>query len=259
MCNIFDDHWQRFLDEQLKPWGQIRYRVAFANLKRHLPQKTLRVLDAGGGNGLDALALARQGYRVTLLDPSAEMLEVAREQAEKQHVAECFDTLQGNLDDLALRFEPGAFDLVLCHNVIQYLPEIAPAVRLLLNMLATGGLLSIISLNRYSEAFRQAVQQMDLQAARAAINAHALRTVTFDAPIQTYAGEEIAEALTGLGCEVVGRYGIRCVCDYISDNERKFEPEFFAQLEELEHALSAEYPYYLLARNFQIIARKQGV
>jgi hypothetical protein len=40
------------------------------------------------------------------------------------------------------------------------------------------------------------------------------------------------------------------------DNERKSEPNTLAQLEELELALSAEYPYKLLARFFQVIAQK---
>jgi hypothetical protein len=44
--------------------------------------------------------------------------------------------------------------------------------------------------------------------------------------------------------------------DYWGDNERKTEPNTLAQLEELEFALSAEYPYKLLARFFQVVAQK---
>jgi len=44
--------------------------------------------------------------------------------------------------------------------------------------------------------------------------------------------------------------------DYWGDNERKAEPNTLAQLEELEFALSAEYPYKLLARFHQVIAQK---
>ena len=38
--------------------------------------------------------------------------------------------------------------------------------------------------------------------------------------------------------------------------ERKAEPDTLAQLEELEFALSAAYPYKLLARFFHVIAQK---
>jgi len=53
-----------------------------------------------------------------------------------------------------------------------------------------------------------------------------------------------------------GNYGVRCMVDYWGDNERKTEPNTLAQLEELEFVLSAEYPYKLLARFFQVIAQK---
>ena len=43
------------------------------------------------------------------------------------------------------------------------------------------------------------------------------------------------------------------------DNALKTDPEFYAQLERLEIALSDRYPYYLAARYFQVVARKHGL
>lgn len=54
----------------------------------------------------------------------------------------------------------------------------------------------------------------------------------------------------------MGEYGVRYVCDYIPNNDIKRDPSFFSELERLELAMSDRYPYYLLARLFQIIARK---
>ena len=62
--------------------------------------------------------------------------------------------------------------------------------------------------------------------------------------------------LVSLGCAIEGDYGIRCMCDYWGDNERKSDPAIFEQIEELEFALTAKHPYKLLARNLQVIARK---
>ena len=42
----------------------------------------------------------------------------------------------------------------------------------------------------------------------------------------------------------------------MTDNESKFDPTYFAELEKLEHAMTDCYPYYLLARMFQIIVQK---
>ena len=59
------------------------------------------------------------------------------------------------------------------------------------------------------------------------------------------------------GCSVMGRYGVRCVNDYILDNNLKYDPGFFARLERLELALTDRYPYYLLGRFFQSGAVRQ--
>ena len=66
------------------------------------------------------------------------------------------------------------------------------------------------------------------------------------------------QPLQKAGCMVMGNYGVRCICDYIANNDLKTDPVSFAQLEQLEYALSDRYPYYLLARYFQIIARKMA-
>lgn len=258
MVNQFNEHLHRFHDEQLKPWGILRYRVALANLERHLDGEDLDVLDAGGGNGLDALALAEKGHRVTLMDPAGEMLAEARRLAGQAGLGRLVTTLQGGLESLSGRFGAARFDALLCHNVIQYLDDVDAALDELLSVLAPGGLLSIISLNRYSESFRRAVQQKDLQAALEALEARRFRTVTFDTAIQAYSAQEIADRLAALGCQVLGQYGIRCVCDYIPDNRLKFEADSFARLEKLELAMSGQHPYNLLGRNFQVIARKTG-
>lgn len=258
MLNHFNEHLHRFEDEQMMPWGRLRYKIALANLERHLPGRKLRILDAGGGNGVEAIALAGSGHIVTLLDPSAEMLEAARRSAEEQGLAEQVAILQGALEDMPAHFEGTQFEAILCHNVIQYLEEPQAALARLCRFLAPGGILSVISINRYSESFRQAVQQMDLEAALQALEQRKLRTVTFDAQVRASTAEEIAEMLTGLGCETLGEYGIRCVCDYIPDNQAKFDPVFFAQLEKLELAMSGKRPYSLLGRSFQVIARKKG-
>ena len=54
----FDQAMLRWTDEQQAPWSQLKYALTRANLQRHISSIPLRVLDAGGGNGLDAIPLA---------------------------------------------------------------------------------------------------------------------------------------------------------------------------------------------------------
>ena len=77
--NAFTRNIARWKAEQQTPWAQLKYRLVVGNLNKHLASPPQRILDAGGGNGVDALQLARAGYHVTLVDSSAAMLDEARQ------------------------------------------------------------------------------------------------------------------------------------------------------------------------------------
>ncbi|MBF6166468.1 hypothetical protein IU486_17140 [Streptomyces gardneri] len=76
--HLFDDKFGKFQRWQVSPWGRLRYTTAAVNLTAHLPAGALEILDAGGGNGLDALELAAQGHHVTIAGTSDRSLAEAR-------------------------------------------------------------------------------------------------------------------------------------------------------------------------------------
>lgn len=59
--------------------GRVRTHVIHEHLRAHLAPPPLRIVDVGGGAGHQSIPLAREGYDVTIVDPSAAMLERARE------------------------------------------------------------------------------------------------------------------------------------------------------------------------------------
>src|SRR5258708_40337107 len=69
------------------PEGRLRTDLAFANPEDFLRQpqtgKSLCALDVGGGTGAMAVRLARLGMRVTLLDSSPAMLDIAKRMAQE--------------------------------------------------------------------------------------------------------------------------------------------------------------------------------
>lgn len=73
--------------------------------------------------------------------------------------------------------------------------------------------------------------------------------------VPRFSADQLIDMLAAAGCALLGQYGIWSVCPYLL-NEHKWEPEYFANLEQLEHALSGVYPYYLLARLFQLIVQR---
>ncbi|MAG35390.1 MAG: SAM-dependent methyltransferase [Dehalococcoidia bacterium] len=254
-AETFGTHLAAFKEEQDTPWGRLRHGIALANVQRHLPDGPLRFLDVGGGHGLDAIPFAAEGHTVTLLDFSAEMLAEARRNAREQGVAERMSFQQADLNAIPTLFPEGMFDVLLCHNVLQHVDDASVALKTMLHALRPEGLLSAVWINPYSEPYRLALQQLDLAAARDGLDAESFDAQVFDVPMRAYSPEEMDRLLEALGCGVLGRYGLRCVCDYIPDNDIKYDPAFIAQLEQLEHAMSSRYPYYLLARYLQFIVR----
>ena len=83
---VSDDTWAStslanlFVDEAYATVkGYVRTYVLHQHLLENLPPPPATVLDVGGGAGHQSFPLAQAGYEVTVLDPSAAMLDKARE------------------------------------------------------------------------------------------------------------------------------------------------------------------------------------
>lgn len=252
----FDEHMDGWHAWQLAPWGQLRYRIAQANLADHLPPPPAHILDVGGGNGLDVLPLAQQGHTITLVDYAIRMLEHAQSEATKAHLDEQFTYIQSDVHNLTEAVGDKTFDVILCHNILQYLDDADQVLVQLSTHLKAGGLFSIISPNPASETYRTVFQQLNLAEAYDQLDAKTLYAKTFQAIMHHYTFEELQQWLAAGQCPVVAQYGIRCLCDYLPDNKQKTDPAFLADLERLELELRHRYPYYLLARFLHLIAQK---
>ncbi|MEO8609926.1 MAG: methyltransferase domain-containing protein [Chloroflexota bacterium] len=252
----FDLNLSLWNEDGQQPWSKLRYTVINFNLNRHLPQRPLNILDAGGGSGRDAIRLAQQGHSITLLDYSEAMLRGAKQDAEASNVSTKIQLQLGKIEDIPTLFPTPQFDVIVFNNVIQYVADARDAIQAVCQPLLPGGFLSLTSINRFSMAYREALLKLDLDSAFNQLDQHQMYTETFDTITTVYSAEELIPFIQAVGCEVVGHYGIRCINDYIADNQRKHDPAFYAELERLEIAMSDHYPYYLLARIFQIVAQK---
>jgi ubiquinone/menaquinone biosynthesis C-methylase UbiE len=83
------------------------------------PMAGRRVLDVGTGTGRAALLMAQAGAIVTGVDPSEEMLAVARARAGDASLPITFDV--GDAHRLA--FDSRAFDLVVSFRVLMHVPD----------------------------------------------------------------------------------------------------------------------------------------
>ncbi|MEU7314574.1 methyltransferase domain-containing protein [Streptomyces sp. NPDC007083] len=134
--------------------------------------RRLRVLDAGLGDGAQALRLARAGHQVTGLesDPARLAALDAALAEEPEGIRARFRTRAGGGQDTGAHFLPGTFDLVLGHDVLGRSRDPDSTLAGLARVLDTGGLLSLVLPNVAARAMRPALAG-DWTGARAALEA----------------------------------------------------------------------------------------
>jgi SAM-dependent methyltransferase len=106
-------------------------------LLEHLPAAPATVADLGCGTGTLALLLAEEGYAVTGVDFSPEMVRLAREKA--GHVATFHEA-----DAAAPPLDAAAYDVVLSRHVLWAMDSPAAALDRWIALLRRGGRLVLV-------------------------------------------------------------------------------------------------------------------
>ncbi len=95
-----------------------------------------RILDLGVGSGWTSRWLTRCGYRVTGLDISPGMIDIAREQAEKEEGETRF--LAADLEELG-NLDLGTFDGCLAYDVLHHVEKLDLTLEAVAKTLLPGG------------------------------------------------------------------------------------------------------------------------
>lgn len=254
--SVFDESIDRWIAENDLPWMKLKTEIGLSNLRKHLPHKPLHILDAGGGSGVDSISLARDGHRIDLADYSEEMLKAAKVNVAREGLADKFRFHAVDVTEIDRTFTRPRFDVILCHNVLQYVADVPCLLSMLSTVLLPGGILSLISPNRYCIPYATAFLEKDLDKALGQIGARTYQNRMFHATVTEYSAEEMRAMLPDAGLNFDAEYGIRCLSDYWGDNETKSKPEVWEKLKKLEYALTDKYPFNLLARFWQVVAHK---
>lgn len=232
----------------------VRQELVRRQLAANLPARTdpLRVLDAGCGQGTQAIALARLGHRVVGLDVSDTLLETARGTAALQpaDVRRRLDFVAGDLLALGEQHMEH-YDLVCCHGVAMYLPSLDDTARALVRACRPRGLVSLLTRNRSGIAMRAGMRGEWAAAlggfdARSYDNRLGVEAVRADDP------NEVRAALAAAGAVCTAWYGVRLFTDHWGQ-----EPpgDDFTQLLAAEEEAGQRDPYRSLAALTHTIAQ----
>lgn len=113
----------------------------------------LSALDIGCGGGLIAEPLARLGARVTGIDPGRENIEVARLHAAQSGLQ--IDYRATTVEELG---QAGLqFDLVLCLEVVEHVPDVTVFLGACGRLVRPGGLMIVSTIDRTLKSFALAI------------------------------------------------------------------------------------------------------
>lgn len=243
-----------FVDHYSSLYGRVRIEVVDAHLRDHLPSPPASVVDVGGGSGHQSLALVRRGYRLTLVDPSAAMLEEAELllATELPELRRNVTLLEASLATVADRVDVGSFAGVLCHGVLPFMDDPLPAVSTLRDLAMPGGTISIIAKNRRAQAMRLALAR-DWAAALHAFDA-TVQTNSLGLASRGDTVEDLTRILVLLGLEVDAWYGVRLFTETWGEDypAQSLTPEILA----VELQASRRDPYRQVSHLFHLIGRR---
>jgi S-adenosylmethionine-dependent methyltransferase len=128
---------------------------AIAGQATRAGQAALDIVDVGAGTSGLAVSIAALGHRVTVVDPSPDALAAARWRAAEAGVT--LTDVQGEAGDLAALVGEHAADLVICHNVLEYVDEPPAALAAVARVLRPGGTVSVLAANSVSAVLQRAL------------------------------------------------------------------------------------------------------
>ncbi|MCK1967477.1 tRNA uridine 5-oxyacetic acid(34) methyltransferase CmoM [Franconibacter sp. IITDAS19] len=235
--------------------GQLRQAILWQDLDAlfdRLPQRPLRVLDAGGGEGQTACRVAARGHQVVLCDLSAEMLARARLHAQQQGVSENMHFVQCAAQDVAEHLECPA-DLILFHAVLEWVAEPKVALERLWHCLAPGGALSLMFYNAHGLLMHNMVAG-NFAYVQQGMPKKKKRSLSPDYPREP---QQVYRWLEEIGWQITGKTGVRVFHDYL--REKHQQRDEYDTLLELETRYCRQEPWVSLGRYIHVTAFKPEI
>nr|WP_265589812.1 tRNA uridine 5-oxyacetic acid(34) methyltransferase CmoM [Vibrio parahaemolyticus] len=235
--------------------GEIRQIIVWEDFLQILSeldasQQPLEVLDAGGGLAQMSQKLAKLGHRVALCDLSSEMLQLAKQDIEKNGLLEQYRLIHSPVQSIAEHMEEQV-DLVMFHAVMEWLVDPKTALETVLEQVKPGGIASVMFYNHHGLVYKNVVcgnipHILDGMPHRKRFKLQ---------PQKGLKPEDVYHWIEDAGFSICGKSGIRSFSDYIGNMQYMGDYEFEDVLA-LEKQLCRQEPYLSLGRYIHVWAKK---
>ena len=239
------------------PEGRLRLDLALANLKEFLPRsrRSLRALDVGGGTGAAAVRLAELRVDVTLLDSSLPMLDIAARAARDAGLSERIALKQGDAARLAGLFTPESFDVIVCHNILEYVEDPSAVLRGAARVMrGPSAILSVLVRSRAGEVLKNAIQGGDVAAAEHALTAEWGQEALYGGRVRLFTPDVLHTMMNAASLAMIAERGVRVLADYFPPQASRTAE--YDRIFDLERKLGIRPEFAAVARYFHCLARR---
>ena len=196
------------------------------------------------------------GYPVDLVDTSLSMLHDLQINADQLGVGNNLQTHSFDIREIQKRFSPQSFDLLLCHNVIQYSDDWEYLLNSMLAPLASGGMISLMTRNKHAVPYDASLDDYELHELPDLLNKPHGKSGVFDADISFFTTSFLTNWLQQKGLTTIANYGVFCLYNHYSVSATYEDSANLDKILALENHLGSTSPYMETARYIQIIAQK---
>ncbi len=224
--------------------GQLRHQILLHALTDIINEPPLRVLEIGGGTGLMAKSFVEAKHILTFTDASEEILEHAKlNLGGDGNVRFRHQSLQ-QINDYE------AYDLIVCHAVLEWLHAPLETLSLVLNTMKQGSRLSLSFFNRDASLFTNALYGNFDYIERGMKVKNQVRLN----PQNPMRPQDVIAHLTTNGMVIEQVTGIRCFHDYMQ--RKPTDDLHYQQLLALEKQYCQQDPFRWLGKYIHIVAKK---
>lgn len=209
--------------KDLQPWEALLKRIVWLQLGEIEDKK---ILDFGSGIGVTANHLAANN-EVTAIEPSKESVR-------ERWTDHAYCQLLGSTDQLKT-FPAETFDMIICHNVLEYAVDREDIVREFARLLKPDGKLSIVKHNRPGRVMQRVVLLNDFDGAHSLLDGNDGMASKYGA-ICYYEDSDIEKWCHTL--KITKTFGIRTFWDMQQNQEIHKDSEWQDKMVDIEMRVS---------------------
>lgn len=227
--------------KKLGVWETLLKKIVWSQLG---DIKGKKILDFGSGQGVTANRYAKDN-QVVAIEPSVESVNDRWNEND-------YEQIIGDIEELQ-KLETESFDVIFCHNVLEYASEREEIIKELYRLLKPDGMLSIVKHNRLGRVMLETVLINHFENANDLLDGKDVMASKFGT-IHYYDDTDIIKWCDGLSVSNV--YGIRTFWDLQQNQEMEDDVEWQEKMIQIEMRVSEIEEFRAIAFFHHLIFRK---